>query len=453
MERPSILLLNPKYPYYEIRLMKRPSRIWQPISLGYIASMLESDGNDLMLLDANALSLNSDQILEELRAYSPDIIILNSAQHDRWQNPIPTIGHLIELLSQFSEIGEKATLILLGPHGTAFPEHTFQKLLHIDFIVRGEPEITTLNLIRAITNKESFEKIKGICFVREGECIDNPDNDFLENLDDLPFPAYHLMPMEKYRFRGDERDSLNKKERFAIMITSRGCPYRCNYCNLTMVGKQYRVRSIRKVLEEIDCLVNNYGVNKIIFHDQVLTLRKERVKELCQGLIERKYALIWLCQGVTNKFPIELLGLMKESGCYQINFGLESGIEEISDKKRKNSVKDFVEIWEEGKKVGIDIVPNHMVGLPHETPELARKSNEFFKKFGFKYFFASATIPYPGTELYEIGRTEGTIKENTWESVVDAIGLVNNGFEKESIVEIMDELFVEEKKHTGDNVS
>lgn len=426
--------------------MKRPSRIWQPISLGYIASMLESDGSDLLFLDANALCLNKDQLLAQIKAYSPDIIALNSAQHDRWQNPIPTVDHLIEVLSHFSGIGEKAFLILLGPHGTHFPELSFQKLPYIDFIVRGEPEITTVDLIRSLVNNESFEEIRGISFVREGKCINKPSNEFIEDLDSLPFPAYHLMPMEKYRYKGDAEDPTSGKERFAIIITSRGCPYRCSYCDLTMLGNKYRVRSIEKVLAEIDCLVKTYGVNKIIFHDQILTLRKDRVKELCEGLIERKYDLTWLCQGVVNKFPIESLGLMKEAGCSQINFGLESGVEEVVGRVRKTSLEEFADIMEKGEKVGIDIVPNHMVGLPGETPELARKSNEFFRKFGFKYYFASTTIPYPGTELYEIGRREGVIKKDNWESVVDAMGLVNNGFDKESICEIMEELYGEENK-------
>jgi len=445
---PRVLLLNPQTPYYEMRYMKRPSRIWQPISLGHIASMLErvDGGPELTLLDANALSLTPDRVAIRAGEVDPTVVVLNSAQHDRWQNPIPTIDHVRCLIDALTSVLPDATYVLLGPHGTELPAHTFDKIPALDVIVRGEPELTTVDLIRRLGAGESLDDLTGISIVRDGACVDNPDVSFIDDLDSLPLPAYHLLPMEKYRYRGEANEPGNEDERFAFMITSRGCPYRCSYCSLTMLGHRYRVRSIEKVLEEIDLLVRDYGVNKIIFHDQILTLKKPHVKELCDGLIARGYDVAWFCQGVVNEFPVELLGLMKQAGCAQINFGLESGVEEVSARMRKNSVADFIKIYDQGQQVGVDIVPNHMVGLPGETPELARQSNEFYKKFGFKYFFASPTIPYPGTELYEIGRKNGTIRAETWEAVLDATGLVDNSFDKENMEELVDELFEEERR-------
>lgn len=444
MDAPKILLLNPLAPFYEIELMRRPSRVWQPISLGYIASMLEGDDLAVELLDANAENLEGDALAARVEAFGPDVIVANSAQHDRWQNPIPTTQHVAEALGALGERATNAVVILVGPHGTAFPDGTLQSMPCVDFVVRNEPETTTVELVRMLVAGEDPSVLQGLSFRRDGATVNNPPAEFLADLDALPFPAYHLMPMERYRYRGRDSDPGNERERFAIMVTSRGCPYRCSYCSLEMVGKKYRTRSIGSVLEEIDLLVQRYGVNKLIFHDQVFTLRKDRVRELCEGLAARRYDLRWLCQGVVNKFPVDLLPLMRDAGCYQVSFGLESGVEEVAERMRKNSIEEFLEIRAAGERVGIDIVPNHMVGLPGETPELARKSNEFFKRFGFKYFFASATVPYPGTQLYEIGRRNGTIADETWESVVEAIGCVDNAFDARSIREIMSELYSEE---------
>ncbi len=446
MGNPKILLLNPQTPYYEMRLMKRPSRVWQPISLGSIASLLEAEGRDFELLDANAMGMAPDAVAEHTQAYGPDIVVMNSAQHDRWQNPIPTVDHVLDMVTKLDGVAPDATFILLGPHGTAFSAHTFDRIPRLDYLVRGEPEMTTLELIRRLAAGESVDDLAGISVVVDGKCVDHADAGFLADLDELPMPAYHLLPMDRYRYRGEADDPGNEHDRFAMMVTSRGCPYRCAYCSLTMVGWKYRVRSVEKVLEEIDVLVGQYGVNSLIFHDQVLTLKKPRLIEMCEGLVERNYDLAWYCQGVVNKFPTDVLPLMHDAGCKQINFGLESGVEEVSGKMRKNSVQEFVQIYEAGEKAGVAIIPNHMVGLPGETAELARKSNEFYKKFGFKYFFASPTIPFPGTELYEIGRTDGTIKGETWDDVVEATGLVDNGFTKEEMQEIVDELFEEERR-------
>jgi anaerobic magnesium-protoporphyrin IX monomethyl ester cyclase len=453
---PGVLLLNPQTPYYEMRYMKRPSRIWQPISLGYIAAMLEQRASapelreerapEITLLDANALGLPPAGVAQRAVEVGPSVVVLNSAQHDRWQNPIPTIDHVRDLIDALTSAVPDAIYVLLGPHGTALPADVFEKIPAIDFIVRGEPEVTTVELIERLVAGKPTDDLAGISFVRDGACIDNPDAPFVDDLDELPLPAYHLLPMDRYRYRGEATDPGQEDERFAIMITSRGCPYQCSYCSLTMLGHRYRARSIDKVLEEVDLLAGKYGVRKIIFHDQVLTLKQPRVKALCEGIIALGHDIEWYCQGVVNRFPTDLLGLMKQAGCRQINFGLESGVEEVSGRMRKNSVADFVEIYEEGQKVGVGIVPNHMVGLPGETPELARKSNEFYKQFGFKYYFAAPTIPYPGTQLYEIGRRDGTIKDETWEAVLDATGQVDNSFDRQSMGEQVDELFEEERR-------
>ncbi|MFC2002759.1 B12-binding domain-containing radical SAM protein [Chloroflexota bacterium] len=433
MGTPRILLLNPKFPDYKVKLVERHNRIWQPISLGIIASMLETQGRDFVFLDANALGYNVSQILRKIESVGPNIVVLNTAQHDRWQNPIPSIKGIAKLTREFTYLKKKPILVLIGPFGTVFPDQTLKDIPYSDFIVRGEPEVTTVELINGII-ANSYNNIPGISYRRGNKYFHTPDRGYIKDLDDLPFPAYHLMPMQRYHHHKSQNKDSN--HRFAMVITSRGCPFKCVFCNLTMLGNRYRVRSVSNIINEIDLLVKIYGVNFIMFHDLVFTLRRGRAIQICEQLIQRKYDLTWRCQSRGMNLDVDLLRKMKEAGCVAIEIGIEAPTEEVQSNIKHIPLHKLVESVQNARALGFDIYAGHMLGLPGQSYASEMRSAELFHALGLSCAITSTTTPYPGTELYNQGIEEGKIIPNSWDSIVEATGRVGNDLDRKTLLQI-----------------
>ncbi len=417
------LLLNPKFPDFSYNLVIRSNRIWQPISLGQIASLLEKEGYHFSLVDANALGLAHNQIIKLIDRYSPDILVLNTTPHDRWQNPIPSTEHLAHLAKDFVNLKKKPVVVLVGYYGTVWPEQTLQEIPNSDFVVRGEPEITTFELIKNIISGRPDSTL-GVSYIKNGSVFSTANRLFLDNLDLLPLPAYHLMPMDRYYYNKQQRTDKNHK--FAMVITSRGCPMRCEFCNLTMLGDKYRVRTIENVIQEIDILVSKHGVNFIMFHDQILTLNKARLLKFCESLIERDFQLKWTCQSRAQDLQIDLLNKMQQAGCISIGIGIEAGTEQVQQNLKHAHLHSIVNLIEKCRRVGIAVYAGHLLGLPGQTKSSILTSAKFFKRLKLPFDITTITTPYPGTKYYENGRQEGKIKDDSWISVLTAGGQIGN---------------------------
>jgi radical SAM superfamily enzyme YgiQ (UPF0313 family) len=437
-----IFLLNPEPPYYRSRLVMRRNRVWPPITLAIIANGLELAGHDVRLLDANALHKKNPEIVKAIRSFAPDLLIYSSDRHDAWQLPVPDNGY-IEAFFKALETGraDVETSLVIGPHGTLFPETILDTIPAIDFLVRGEPEEKVLSFVEALQEGEP-RSAKGISY-RKGnkEVVHNEDPGFIQDLDALPLPAYHLLPMHLYR------DNTAPDRRFGLVVTSRGCPMACIFCSKSMYGSRFRTRSIEKVLEEVDLLVRRYQVGRIFFHDQILLLKRDRIETLLQGLVERKYDLTWRCQTRLANLDREILLLMKKAGCTEVHVGLESISPEVRQavKKTDGDTEKFVDMHRLGEELGISISPNMIIGLPNETYETVMESARFYTGMGF-HFLANVAIPYPDTKLYQIGVEEGKITHKDWASVVDAAGRPGNRLTTDELVKILADLEEMNKK-------
>jgi len=437
-----IFLLNPEPPYFRKRFVMRRNRVWPPITLAIIANSLEQSGHDIRLMDANALHKKNSEIIQELRSFNPEMLIYSSDRHDAWQLPVPDNGYIKKFFSDLDKSRiQIETKVLIGPHGTLFPENLLTQIPSIDFLVRGEPEIKVLDFIEAFENG-SHHQAKGISYRKENnDIVNNEDPGFIEDLDLLPLPAYHLLPMHLYQ------DNTTPGLGFGLVVTSRGCPMACVFCSKSMYGSKFRVRSIPTVLEEVDLLVQRYGVKRIFFHDQILLFKKPRIEEFLKEIISRRYDLSWRCQTRLFNLDTDILKLMKKAGCTEIHVGLES----ISQKVRKainkadTDTEKFLEIHKLGEEIGISISPNMIIGLPNETYETVMESARFYNELGFS-FLANVAIPYPDTKLYEIGEDEGKIKSKDWETIVDAAGTSGNKLTTEDLEKILSDLDLMNRK-------
>jgi len=432
-----IFLLNPEPPYFKSRLVMRRNRIFPPITLAIIAKALEEEGHDIRLVDANALHLKEDDILGHILEFKPDLLIYSSDRHDAWQLPVPSNTYISEFLEAFAGIrtGSDTRVLVIGPHGTLFPDLLLDTLPRIDYLVRGEPEQKTLDFVKAL-EKGDPESSPGISFRKaDGTVVHNPDPGFVEDLDLLPMPAYHLLPMVVYR------DNTAPDRGFGLVLTSRGCPMSCIFCSKSMYGSKFRTRSIDKVLEEVDLLVRRFGVRRIFFHDQILLFKRERIEKLLNALIDNHYDLTWRCQTRLFTLDEEILGLMKKAGCTEIHVGLESISSEVQRavKKKDAGIEKFKEIHDLGKKIGISISPNMIIGLPNETRETVMESARFYNAMGFD-FLANVAIPYPDTALFEIGQKEGKIQGRDWASIIDAAGRPGNALSTDDLVKTLAEI-------------
>lgn len=383
----TIYLVNPSYSYpVEREKGLIFNRIWPPLSLLNAGAMAEREGIDVEIIDGNAARLSPKKIAQKIE--NPEKVFITTSPLDRWQCPHLSIRPVIDSVKEINKLHDTETY-LLGVHPTIFPEK-FLKELDVDGVIRGEPEKQILEIAKGKSLKEISDLfiLKGeeeLYFTGKGDPID---------LDDLPFPAYHLINLEKYRY-----EVLG--ERFALLEASRGCPYSCIFC-LKEMYNGYRCKSSEKVKKEIKKLVEDFQVRNIYFFDLEFALNKELVREVSEYIIEQGYELNWTCQTRLDSLNENLLKLMKESGCKLIHFGVESGSERTLRNTGKEISKDVIrnkiEVIHE---VGINTVGFFMFGLPNETKEEMLETIEFAKEIDPTYASFHIATPYPGTDFYE----------------------------------------------------
>jgi radical SAM superfamily enzyme YgiQ (UPF0313 family) len=304
-----------------------------------------------------------------------------------------------------------------GIHPTVLPDETLADE-NVDFVVRGEGEQTMHELVSAMNKNNGFEKILGLSFKKRGSIVHNPSRPFIDNLDALPFPARHLLPMKKYhKLLSTQLDEVFQKPIDSV-LGSRGCPYHCIFCAArTVSGHRYRVRSIKNIIREIEALINTYGIRQICFGDDNLVVNKDRTEKLCDELIRRGISdhLVWICETRIDSVDKEILQKMKIAGCKLISFGIESGSQRLLNLiKKETKIETIEKTLNLAKEVGIITRGTFMLGLPTETLEETQRTIEFAIKLDLDFVKFSLTTPYPGTELYNRCLEENSITSFDW---------------------------------------
>jgi anaerobic magnesium-protoporphyrin IX monomethyl ester cyclase len=373
-----------------------------PLGLAMLAAVLEKHRYSVTIKDLTVEGLSEYEIPEIIKKEKPDIVGITAMTSK--------VNSAILIARKVKESDDKILVVLGGAHASILPEETLRGNPQIDFIVRGEGENTILELVKQIQDKtDNFSNILGLTYRTEFGVKSNKPRPAISNLDDLPFPAFHLLPIGKYSLH----PPFGRKSPAMPIMISRGCPYGCIFCSKSVFGNKYRHNSAVYVANQIQLLVEKFGVKEIKFYDDLLTLDRKWVIDICDELNKRGIALPWTCETRANLVDKELLESMKVAGCYMIAFGVESGDQGILNTIGKNITMDEIaEAFHLTQEAGISTVGYFMLGAPNETPETIKKTIEFAKKLNPDFAQFSIATPYPGTELYHLAEEKGCLPES-----------------------------------------
>ncbi|MDD4893807.1 MAG: radical SAM protein [Candidatus Omnitrophica bacterium] len=357
------------------------SMAYPPLDLSYVAAILRENNIPVTLLDASTLNLPPSEVLKPAAQERPDFIGIPSA----WGS----IPFDIELAKELKNRLPSVKIVIWGVNVTANPEIALSSG-YIDFVILGEPEKPFLDIVNGVLAENVAYKSGGKTILAK--------RSLLENLDSLPFPARDLLPNAKYTA------PYARKNPFTSVSTSRGCPYsKCNFCptNIWYMNR-VRYRSVENVMQEIGEIINKLKIHSIIFRDQSLTFEQERLINICNEIISRKHPVSWRCfsgVGIRNK---KLFSIMKKAGCYQINYGFESGSQEILDLNNKGTtLEESREAVRLTREAGIEVSGSFMLGMWGDTEETIKKTVDFAISLDIDYAEFILATPLPTTKFYE----------------------------------------------------
>jgi magnesium-protoporphyrin IX monomethyl ester (oxidative) cyclase len=404
--------------------------IQPPLGLAYIASCLENDYR-VKIIDAVAegwktqtlknglitYGLSFDEIKNRICEFNPDVVgvsCLFSMQHKN--------AHRVCAIAK--EFNPNIITIMGGAHPTALPNATLQDN-NVDIVMLGEADFTTKETLDNLRQKKSLKNIDGIAFRNNGQIIINPKTKFIENLDLIPFPARHLLPMEKYFKINLPHGVSSKYSPNTPLITSRGCPANCIFCSIHSIwGYKYRARSVENIILELKVLKEKYHIKEIQFEDDNLTFDRNRAEKLFDAMVENKLNISWTTPNGVALWALDqkLLIKMKASGCYRLCLAIESGDQEFLTQtiKKPLDLKKVPELISEIKKIGFETDAFFVVGFPQETRSQLLNTFKFADKLGTDNVSFYLATPYPGTELYKICRDKGYFGK---EFALDSLGV------------------------------
>jgi len=383
-----------------------------PLGLGYLAGVLEGEMHDVMIIDAAAEGLSIAKVVSRISDFSPDVAGITT-------NTISTPCSY-ELAKQIKDASRGAIKVVVGgPHITSNPLDLLQHR-QLDAAVLGEGEITFKELLVAMEKGRGLSGVKGLAYYSGGEVVFTPPREYIADLDSLAFPARHLLPMHLYRPQPNDQKRLPKLS----MITSRGCPYGCIFCDKNVFKNNYRSFSPEYIAAEMAHLVKEYKARDIAFVDSTFTPNRERVYAVIKKIKESDLDVTWTCSVRVDVLDEQLLRSMKEAGCWRVRLGIESGNEEVLKFIRKGVTRAQV------RKVAdwayeLDLEPKgfFMVGHLTDTKQTIQETIDFALSLPLKDITVQVNTPLKGTAQYDIMDKYGDILTkdvscyNFWEPV------------------------------------
>jgi radical SAM superfamily enzyme YgiQ (UPF0313 family) len=426
-----ISIVNPHIPVFQRNYAFRKTRRWQPLSTAIVAAWLEQQGGwEIQFLDSHVMDWSDQETARRIREFGPDVLYYSSERTDAWELPIPDPKYIDDFFTTLFDGWEKPAWVLIeGPHGSIYPNDILSRVSQADAVLRGESEPVSFAALGALARGEDLSAVNSVSWRRDdGSLVHNKDEPDPVQYADFPSAAWHLLPMDRYS------DNAAPDQRFAMLETSRGCPMPCGYCYKQMFGDRQSKREPEQVLDEVQELVEKYGVRRIMFQDQIFTLDRKHTAAICEGLIQRGLSdkIEWRCQTRLNGMKNELFKLMHDAGCAEIYTGLETGSDSIQGEISKLTLEEFLNYRDYGESIGLKISPNMILGLPGETYETAMESIMFFHRLGIA-MVPNVNISYPLTRYHTEAIERGELAGDNWAEVVESAGLIGTHMDKATI--------------------
>jgi radical SAM superfamily enzyme YgiQ (UPF0313 family) len=371
-----------------------------PLGLLSLAAYLEKySQHNVSVIDAQVDKIRYDDLSARISAAKPDVIGLTTMTL--------TLIDVIKTIVIAKKTTPHVKIVLGGPHVHLFPNETI-KLPHVDYLVLGEGEKTFKDLLDYIDDALQLRKIPGLVLEDDGKIINTGIRPPINNLDELPFPARHLVPYKKYN------SLLTKGKVVTTIFTSRGCPFKCSFCDRPHLGKAFRARSAENVVDELEeC--TRMGIHEFLFYDDTFTVNKKRVIDICDEIIKRKLDIGWDIRTRVDTIDEAIIKHLKKAGCQGIHYGIEAGTTKVLKILNKGITIDQAKrVFNLTRKYSIPILAYFMIGNPTETINDIYETFEVMKELDPDYVHLTILTPFPGTKLYVDGLESGVIKKDYW---------------------------------------
>lgn len=373
-----------------------------PDWLAYAAAVLEKRGHQVKLFDMVAENQDKDVLRRIVRGEKPDFVVLDSTT--------PSIYSDIEC-GRIVKEESRARVIMVGPHVSALPEETLLMAQGaVDIVCIGEYDYSVRDCVE---HCDTLSSVEGIAYFKDGKALRNAPRPLIENLDELPFPAWHHLDLMKY-FDG------GKLYPYIDVIAGRGCPNRCIFCLWPQVmhGVRYRFRSARNVVDEIEhdiqlCPPVAKG-GEFFFEDDTFTVNKPRAIEICEEIMRRNLKITFSVNSRVDDADLAMFRIMKRAGCRELLVGFESGNQYmLTDMNKRITLDKSYQFMEYAQRCGLEVHGCFVIGLPGETEESAQHTIDFALRLALTTAQFSGAVPFPGTRFYEIAR------EHSWLNAKD----------------------------------
>lgn len=369
-----------------------PIFLFPPLELLCAATAArEIAGAEVIVLDAIAEKLSREQVVAELRQFAPDLVVTITG-FEIFEQDVRVCRWLREALPA-------AGFAAFGYYPTTFPDATIESA-GVDYVLRGEPEFTLVELIQALQNHAPLDGIQGLSY-RDGDggCVSNPDRARTRHVDELPYPDYGLVNVQHY-------SEFMLPRPFVVLQTARGCPYPCNFC-VRSYGQQLGMRTPANILDELRQLVDRFGIRSFRFIDDTFTAIPSRTSEICEGIQRHFPQLIWSCLSRVDTIDEPRARALAEAGCRRVYIGIESGSPRILRGYGKDYGIDRVQqVVALLRRYRMEIGAFFMVGHPEETAEDFAQTSKLVRQLDLDFATIGQTVPYPGTVLYEQYRAD-----------------------------------------------
>lgn len=375
---------------------------YPPLGLLYVASYLKANGyKDVIVRDADASATPLTQLLKEIETIMPDVVAIpafTNAFHD-----------VHRLAQGIKKINSKTHICIAGPHVKHFRKETLS-FPEVDSTICGDGEIPFFHLVQYLDGKTSNPKFHGLSIKTSRELIESTESYSIENIDSLPFPDRTAVDITRYH-------SIVSSHKFmTTMISMRGCPFQCIFC---AIDRHVKMRSAESVVKEL-IEISKLGINEVHFVDETFNLSKQRLMDICKGILNSGIKIEFSIRCRIKPFDDEMMQLLKQVGCMRIFFGIEAGTQKTLDRMRKNlTIKDIEDTIVLVRKYKMEWVGFFMLAFPGETYEDSRKTIEFAKKLNPNFAQFSIVTPVPGAPLYEEAMKDSTYRPQTWNNFAE----------------------------------